>query len=305
MTRAFRAYPPLLNTTRRRNLERHIEDPRIGSGLRVGDNVEISGSIAIGDGTIIHDNCRIRVLDGLIIGKKSVIGRSAVIKGRRVELEREFYSLDGFEIGGGSCLERLSKVRVGYWFHGGRETFINTARAVEIGDEVGIGGRSNLYTHGAYLNVLDGFPEQWGEIHIGDNVWIPNATIHPNVKIGSNVVIGGGSIVTRDIPSNCFAIGVPCRVVREDCYPKPFDRPTARRRLLEILSVYGDEYSKTEVTSDTRILFHGTIFDPLKKIIVGNATAETELLRDRLRRYGIRFKVDVETDQYEPWKNDA
>ncbi len=52
-------------------------------------------------------------------------------------------------------------------------------------------------------------------ITVGDNVWI-GAGVHvlPGVTIGSNVVIGGGSVVTRDIPDNCVAVGNPCRVLR-------------------------------------------------------------------------------------------
>lgn len=36
----------------------------------------------------------------------------------------------------------------------------------------------------------------------------------PGVSIGSNVVIGSGSVVTRDIPDNVVAAGVPCKVIR-------------------------------------------------------------------------------------------
>ena len=53
-------------------------------------------------------------------------------------------------------------------------------------------------------------------VRIGDNVWIAaGAIICPGVTIGDNTVIGAGSVVTRDIPANVFACGVPCRVVRE------------------------------------------------------------------------------------------
>lgn len=53
-------------------------------------------------------------------------------------------------------------------------------------------------------------------IFIGDNVWIAaKAVICAGVKIGSNSVIGAGSVVTRDIPPNTFACGVPCRVIRQ------------------------------------------------------------------------------------------
>ncbi len=42
-----------------------------------------------------------------------------------------------------------------------------------------------------------------------------NVTVCPGVTIGDNAVIGAGSVVTRDIPANVFACGVPCKVIRE------------------------------------------------------------------------------------------
>lgn len=39
-------------------------------------------------------------------------------------------------------------------------------------------------------------------------------TILPGVTIGDNTIIGAGSVVTKDIPSNCVAYGSPCRVIR-------------------------------------------------------------------------------------------
>ncbi|MBQ6264428.1 MAG: sugar O-acetyltransferase [Clostridia bacterium] len=53
-------------------------------------------------------------------------------------------------------------------------------------------------------------------VRIGNNCWIgAGAKIMPGVTIGDNTVIGAGSVVTKDIPSNVLAYGVPCRVARE------------------------------------------------------------------------------------------
>ncbi|MCK9159692.1 MAG: sugar O-acetyltransferase [Bacteroidaceae bacterium] len=53
------------------------------------------------------------------------------------------------------------------------------------------------------------------EIHIGNNVWIAcNVVITGGVHIGNNVVIGAGSVVTKDIPDNYLAFGVPCKPIR-------------------------------------------------------------------------------------------
>jgi acetyltransferase-like isoleucine patch superfamily enzyme len=52
-------------------------------------------------------------------------------------------------------------------------------------------------------------------IRVGDNVWFGMGTlVCPGVTIGSNVVIGAGSVVTRDIPSGVVAVGNPCRALR-------------------------------------------------------------------------------------------
>lgn len=51
-------------------------------------------------------------------------------------------------------------------------------------------------------------------VEIGDNVYVGrNAMILAGAKIGSNVIIGAGSIVTREIPDNCVAVGSPCRKI--------------------------------------------------------------------------------------------
>ena len=58
----------------------------------------------------------------------------------------------------------------------------------------------------------------WGcrHVHVGRNVWIGSgAQIMPGITIGDNTVIGSGSVVTKDIPANVVAMGVPCRVIRE------------------------------------------------------------------------------------------
>lgn len=52
-------------------------------------------------------------------------------------------------------------------------------------------------------------------VHIGKNVWLGgDVKIMAGVTIGDNVVIGSGSIVTKDIPDNVIAVGNPCRVLR-------------------------------------------------------------------------------------------
>lgn len=53
-------------------------------------------------------------------------------------------------------------------------------------------------------------------VRIGNNVWLASGVIVcPGVEIGENSVIGAGSVVTRNIPANVFACGVPCKVINK------------------------------------------------------------------------------------------
>lgn len=57
-----------------------------------------------------------------------------------------------------------------------------------------------------------------GEVHIGDNVWIGDkACILAGVQIGNNVIIGANSVVTKDVPDNCVAAGIPAKVIKTFC----------------------------------------------------------------------------------------
>ena len=54
------------------------------------------------------------------------------------------------------------------------------------------------------------------EIHIKRNAWIgARVNILPGVTIGENAIVGTGSVVTKDVPNNCVAVGVPAKVVKE------------------------------------------------------------------------------------------
>jgi maltose O-acetyltransferase len=88
---------------------------------------------------------------------------------------------------------------------------------VTIGHRVQIGPAVQIYTatHPLSAAQRSAGPEFAKAIEIGDDVWIGGgAIICPGVHIGARSVIGAGSVVTRDIPADVFAAGNPCRVIR-------------------------------------------------------------------------------------------
>ena len=91
---------------------------------------------------------------------------------------------------------------------------------ITIGNKVRINANVQLITHDGGVWVLRNLKEDrkkadiFGCISIGDNVHIgTNATIMPGVKIGNNCIIGCGAIVTKSIPYNSVAVGVPAKVI--------------------------------------------------------------------------------------------
>ena len=71
-------------------------------------------------------------------------------------------------------------------------------------------------------SVIGEFVELSPGVHISGNCTIgdytvfgTNATMLPKLTIGKNVVIGAGSVVTKDLPDNCVAVGIPAKIIKE------------------------------------------------------------------------------------------
>ena len=89
---------------------------------------------------------------------------------------------------------------------------------VTIGDNCMFAPNVAIYTAGHPVHPVtrNSLYEYGVEVTIGDNVWIGgNSVVLPGVHIGSNTVIGAGSVVTKDIPDWVIAAGNPCKVIRE------------------------------------------------------------------------------------------
>lgn len=104
-------------------------------------------------------------------------------------------------------------------------TFIDDYK-INIGNDVLFGANVSVITTGHPVHhELRAHGEMYcAPVTIKDRVWVGSGvTILPGVTIGENSVIGAGSIVTKDIPANVIAVGVPCKVMREiDEHDKKF-----------------------------------------------------------------------------------
>ncbi|MGP1515812.1 MAG: sugar O-acetyltransferase [Bacteroidales bacterium] len=114
--------------------------------------------------------------------------------------------------------DRGKNIFIGDNFIGNFNLTILDIREVYIGDNVLIGPNTLITTVGHPITPK-GRREHISlakPVHIGNDVWIGgNCTILPGVKIGNNVVVAAGAVVTKDIPDNSLVAGVPARVIRQ------------------------------------------------------------------------------------------
>lgn len=93
--------------------------------------------------------------------------------------------------------------------------YIQAANGIRLGNNVGISPGCKIISAN-HSNEDHSKHDESKPIVIGNNVFIyANAVVLPGVQIGDNVVIGAGSVVTSDIPSNSIAVGNPCKVIKE------------------------------------------------------------------------------------------
>ena len=105
---------------------------------------------------------------------------------------------------------------------------------IEIGEDCLLSGNLSLFTHDGGVKVLNSLNyfdgkkmDKVGKIIIGNNCFIGcGAKIISGVSIGVNVIVGAGSIVTKDCPSNSIVAGVPAKIICtiEEFYEKNKDK---------------------------------------------------------------------------------
>lgn len=131
-----------------------------------------------------------RRLFGKFGPRSKVFGRIAVSNPRLIEIG------DHSTLNEGVVLNARERITIGNYVHISTRCVINT---------VGLDYRQILESRGHFSRP----------VIVEDGVWLgAGAIINPGVKIGKNSVIGAGAVVTKDIPTDSVAVGVPARVVK-------------------------------------------------------------------------------------------
>jgi UDP-3-O-[3-hydroxymyristoyl] glucosamine N-acyltransferase len=191
------------------------EKARIGHKVFIGSHSYIA-DCEIGDNTIIEGNVYIH--EGTKIGKNVIIHPGVVIGTEAVAFERnEKGELEWFPQLGSVVIE--DDVEIGANTHVARgalprgDTVIGKGTKLDALVEVGHGVKIGQHCLIIGLTVL------FGQAKIGDYTQISSLVcVREKVSIGSRVLVGTGSIVTKDIPGNVVAIGSPAKPICENVF---------------------------------------------------------------------------------------
>lgn len=229
----------------RRLVYRHVLGYRVGRGVRfalgsvvVGEHVELADHVEVGLLAVIQGR-HIR------IGRHSSVGTMSYLSCERIEIGEDARIREQVFLGGPALPE--SSFRLGDRTIVLQNTNINATKPVTIGDDSGIGGHCLIFTHGAWLNQLDGYPVTYEPVTIGRSVWLPwRVFVMPGATIGDGAVIGANSLVTGDIPASSLAVGTPARVVKAAPeFPRVPDEATRAGQVARMLAEF-DRYMAYE-----------------------------------------------------------
>lgn len=157
---------------------------------------------SVGTGAIIY---RPEVLDRNT--KNVYVGSgTTILTGSRIQL----YSAKG----------EMPKIVIGEKCYIGHHNTFLAAADIVIGNEVLLASNILISSENHSTNPESDTPYmdqplKASPVYIGDGTWLgERVMVMPGVSIGKKCVIGGGSVVTRDIPDYCIAVGSPARVVK-------------------------------------------------------------------------------------------
>ena len=214
-------------------------------GYKIGRGVTISfGGVVVGREVSLGDHVEIgflAVVSGrhITIGRHSSVGTMSYVACERIEIGEDARIREQVYVGGPQLPE--SRFALGDRTIVLQMAFINPTKPVVIGNDTGIGGHCLIFTHSAWLNVLDGFPVTYQGVTLGNSVWLPwRIFVMPGTTIGDGTVIGANSLVQGTIPPHSLAVGSPAKIIREN-WPEVLPPNKRAAKIKEMVSEF-DRY---------------------------------------------------------------
>jgi acetyltransferase-like isoleucine patch superfamily enzyme len=223
-------------------------------GYRIGRDVKFGfGGVVIGQSVEIGDHVEIGLLAivmgrSIRIGRHSSIGTMSYLSCRVIEIGEDAKIREQVYVGGPQLPE--SRFSLGSRTIILQMANINPTKPVVIGDDTGIGGHCLIFTHGAWLSNLEGYPVTYEPVTLGKSVWLPwRVFLMPGTTIGDGSVIGANSLVSGTIPPSSLAVGSPAKVIRSaPNFPRQLTDADRERLIGEMLAEFDRFVADDHVT---------------------------------------------------------
>lgn len=237
----------------------------------------------------------------LQIGERTTISPLTFLKANRIACGSDVH-IAPLSIVNGPFLKG-SNISIGNFSRIFPFCWLEPGEGIQIGNHVGIGGHTLIFTHGVWSNYLQGGPVSFGPVIIEDHVWLPwRVFIMPNVKIGKGCIIGANSTVTKDVPEYSLAAGSPAKVIKENVN-QGIDQANFNSRCDRVMKSYSEYCSRlgreVDLTfEDVKFNDQNISWGQGKKIEIDlnssqfkiNTSYSSDLFIAFLRRYGIRVR---------------
>lgn len=259
-----------------------------------------------------------KLLLNQIIGKGSKIGFFAILNAKNVEIgsnssikSLSFISGESLEIGDYCTIKSFSflstrVIKIANYVHIANFAFLNgpniesskivignhsrifpfcwldTNQGITIGNNVGIGGFSLIFTHGVWANYFKGGPVTFKEVVIEDNVWLPwRVFVMPGVTIGKGSIIGANSLVNKNIAENSLAAGSPAKTLKEDFIKQPTSWEVNEKLNEAITDFYNHMVFRNKIASYKKVdafNYSSELFNIKIDCLVDNNLKQNQLL---------------------------
>jgi len=223
-------FPSFLENKLRKLLLNQI----IGKGSKIGFLAILKAkNVKIGKGSKIKPFSYVAA-ENLELGDFCTIKSFTIISSRIVKFNN-YVHIANFAFIRGPFMEK-SKISIGNHSRIFPFCWLDTNQNITIGNHVGIGGFSLIFTHGVWSNYFKGGPINFKDVIIEDNVWLPwRVTVMPGVTIGEGSVVGANSLINKSISANSLAAGSPAKTIKENFIQEP-DKYEVVKRLDESIT---------------------------------------------------------------------
>lgn len=280
------------------------EDVQVAKSAKIADSAVIKGeTITIEENVEIGENFNCICARKLHVKKNTIIKNDVRVFCRELTIGEHNYVLENVWIEGSSnsinsIVEIGDRNLICQW------TRINCNEKVKIGSNVGIGQNVDIWTHGSFMDVLEGYPYVCAPVTIGNNVWLlARSIVLPGVTVGNNIIIGNNSLVNIDVPDGAFCAGIPAKIIKTNEYPKILSQSEKDGIILGIIDDYEKllryknfsveiSYKRNMIKFRVKGLDGEAIFNVENRTISGVQNDYVEDFRDYLRHRGVKIYTD-------------